>query len=268
MRWNNRLSFGVPAHDKRGNFRMKTILLAGAFVAAIAAASPAAAVNLIVNGSFEAAGTTGTGAYTGWTKTNVPGNAPTSVIVYNSTASYPVSAFGEAVTPDNAVSASPDAVGNYAAYFVGDFSTNEAISQLTRLEVGNYRLGFSFYLTANGLANVGNSTFAATIIGTPVTMTNINSQSLGQTWISVSGVGNISARGKYDTSFVFNSAGNPSKDIVIDRVFAIPTTDAATVFIPPTPTGAIPEPATWALLVVGFGMVGLSTRRRNRTVVA
>ncbi len=247
---------------------MKTLLLAGAF-AAVAAASPAAAAtNLIINGSFEAAGTTGTGAYTGWTKTNVPGNAPTSVIAYNSTAGYPDSAFGEAVTPDNAVSASPDAVGNHAAYFVGDFSTNEAINQLTRLEVGNYRLGFSYYLTANGLANVGNSTFAATIIGIPVTMTNINSQSLGQTWVSISGVGNISARGKYNTSFVFNSAGNPSKDIVIDRVFVIPTNDAATVFIPPTPTGAIPEPATWALLIIGFGMVGVAARRRKITVTA
>lgn len=33
-------------------------------------------------------------------------------------------------------------------------------------------------------------------------------------------------------------------------------------------TGAVPEPASWALLVVGFGLVGVATRRRTATVAA
>lgn len=33
-------------------------------------------------------------------------------------------------------------------------------------------------------------------------------------------------------------------------------------------TGAVPEPATWALMMTGFGLVGASLRRRNRAVVA
>lgn len=36
----------------------------------------------------------------------------------------------------------------------------------------------------------------------------------------------------------------------------------------PGPTGAVPEPATWALLVAGFGAVGVMARRRRVVTVA
>jgi hypothetical protein len=32
-------------------------------------------------------------------------------------------------------------------------------------------------------------------------------------------------------------------------------------------TGVIPEPASWALMIIGFGLVGVSARRRARTTV-
>jgi hypothetical protein len=35
-----------------------------------------------------------------------------------------------------------------------------------------------------------------------------------------------------------------------------------------TLANAVPEPATWGLMIVGFGMVGVSSRRRARTSVA
>lgn len=35
-----------------------------------------------------------------------------------------------------------------------------------------------------------------------------------------------------------------------------------------TSGGAVPEPATWAMLVGGFGLVGVSIRKRRRSVVA
>jgi len=33
-------------------------------------------------------------------------------------------------------------------------------------------------------------------------------------------------------------------------------------------TATVPEPATWGLMIVGFGMVGVAARRRNRAVAA
>lgn len=246
------------------------VQIALATAAILIAATPAFAVtNLITNGSFEAANTTGSGAFTGWTKSGTVGDtAPASVIAYNSGAQYPDGAFGEAVGPDNSVSQSPDAVGNYGAYFVGDLSVNETISQQRWLTPGNYRLGFSYYLTQNGLGNVNNASLMGTILGSTVASTVINNASLGQTWLAVSGVGQITLAGFYTTNFVYNSNGAPAKDIVIDRVYAISTLDAATVVIPETTVFAVPEPATWTMLVLGFGMVGFGLRRRRPAAIA
>jgi hypothetical protein len=253
---------------------MKSILLAGV-IAAVAAASPAAAVtNLLANGSFEAAGTTGPGAYSGWTKSGTVGDAfPAIVINYNSTAAYNAGgAFGERVTPDNIVaSASPDAVGTRAAYFVGDRSVNETIYQDIFLAPGNYRVGFSYYLTQNGLSNVNNSSLSVSILGINLANTMITSLSTAKTWLYATGIGTIQFAGTYRTALTFNSNGFPSKDVVVDRVFGIATTDGPGILIPPAPDSVvpgIPEPATWALLIVGFGMVGLSARHRNRAVAA
>jgi hypothetical protein len=214
------------------------------------AASPAAAVtNLIVNGSFED-GAPGTGGFTGWTKANVPTNAPASVITYNVTDTYPLGAFSEAVTPDDlAGSNSPDAVGTQAAYFVSDFAVEESISQSTFLTPGRYEIGFSYYLPQNGLNNAGDSSFSAMVLGQSIATTNIVDGIAGQTWILAKGDVLITAAGNYNTVFSFNSNLNPSKDIVIDRVYAV----------------AVPEASTWAMLIAGFGPVGSAARRRRKS---
>lgn len=250
---------------KTHHFRtaQRTSFIGVAAALAFAAAS-ASGQNLITNGSFEAAGTTGVNSFTGWQKENIPSNSPASVIAYNSTAAYPNSAFGESVTPDNnALSASPDPVGTRGAYLVGDFSQNETIFQHTYLTPGNYRLGFSSYLTANGLANANNSRISVQIIGIPVASTNITGSSIGRTWTNNSGVGSISVAGYYKTALVFNSNGNPAKDVVIDRVYALRTNDPATITIPGTPS-FVPEPSSALLLMGGLTAFGL-IRRRTRT---
>ncbi|UAJ12258.1 PEPxxWA-CTERM sorting domain-containing protein [Polymorphobacter megasporae] len=43
--------------------------------------------------------------------------------------------------------------------------------------------------------------------------------------------------------------------------------DTSNIVVTP-PVGGVPEPATWAMMVAGFGFVGLSVRRRRPTTVA
>jgi len=243
---------------------MQSIRLVAAALA-LGATVPAAAVpNLINNGSFEQ----GADGFTGWTKINDNIDYPVVAITYGAAAAYPVGAFGEGIPVDDAVTASPDAPGERGAYFVSDTAVNQTIRQLTFLTPGNYKVGFSAYQPANGAVNPGDASFKGTIVG--YTLANfLASTGTAQNWTSYSGVGHISIAGFYNTDFVFTtlSPGTFGKDFVIDRVYAIATTEQSTVDIG-APTIGVPEPRTWALLIVGFGLVGVALRRRTGTVAA
>lgn len=52
-----------------------------------------------------------------------------------------------------------------------------------------------------------------------------------------------------------------------DDTFVAGTFSITPAVIPP-PVGAIPEPGTWALMLLGFGFVGAALRRRKATVAA
>ncbi|MBB6122313.1 PEPxxWA-CTERM sorting domain-containing protein [Sphingobium subterraneum] len=43
--------------------------------------------------------------------------------------------------------------------------------------------------------------------------------------------------------------------------------DVDSVTVAPAPTAAVPEPATWAMMLAGFGAMGAATRRRRSTAV-
>ena len=229
------------------------LLCIAAFAAGTAFAGQAsAAVNLLANGSFE------TGDFTGWTSAGLtPLGAPAVIIPYNSGASYPGGAFGEPIPPDDTVSGSPDVVGNNAAYFVADGAT-ESLSQSVFLDVGVYTIGFSVYVPFNGFNNSGNATFMGSVAGVDLANFTVDGSTPGE-WVHYAGLANIAVAGNYDTSFTYLSGPAPAGDFVVDRAYIV----AGDV------TGGVPEPGTWALMILGFGGAGASLRMsRRRTALA
>jgi len=223
-------------------------LLHGVALAAglLIAGSASAATNLITNGSFE------TGDFSGWTRTgSVPDGFIASIINYNSSSSYPGGAFGEPVPPDDTSSGSPDPVGTRAAYFVGD-GADEALTQIVHLLPGLYTIGFSVYVPLNGFNNSGDATFVGTIAGVNLALFNAHG-SAPQDWVHYAGLANIAVEGDYVSSFVYHSGPAPAADFVVDRAYIV-AGDA---------TGGVPEPATWALMILGFGGAGMALRRRR-----
>lgn len=247
---------------------MKRIAAVAAVAAGLlVAGSASAAVNLITNGSFEAAGTTGHAAIaTPWVYTSVFGtdtSHPATVIQYNSSAGYPDGAFGEPIPTAPQIAADPDHPGNFAAYFVADDAT-ETLSQTINLLPGTYTIGFSAYIPDNGFRNSGDATFIGTIAGkTLVTFDAHNDGGLGntpvpdQTWETWTGTLDVTTatQGPYLTQFIYQSGAAPAADVVIDDVFVVRT-------------GGVPEPATWGLMIVGFGGAGVMLRRRRQAVAA
>jgi hypothetical protein len=65
-----------------------------------------------------------------------------------------------------------------------------------------------------------------------------------------------------DTSITIQTA-NASRD---DNIFLLAGRFSGIAGVnQPPPTGAVPEPSTWAMLILGFGAVGATMRRRRQT---
>lgn len=226
---------------------MRILAIASLAASFALATSAHAAVNLLANGSFES----GIG---GWAMGGSQSDGdPARVIDYNS-ASFITGAYGEAVPPDNSSSLSPDAPGDHAFYFVSDASS-ETLSQSVFLQAGTYNLGFSAYIPLNGSTNPLDAIFTATFAGVQLTPIGYTvAAGPVTTWTHFTGVATILASGNYSANFAFGTNGDNdhwAKDIVIDRAYI---------------TSAVPEPATWGLMITGFGLAGAALRRRRRAL--
>ena len=132
--------------------------------------------------------------------------------------------------------------GAYGAEF-GPFGSTAGISQTLSTNAGQS------YLISFDLRNFSGRTvnFYDVLFGGVSLFSATNSAAFGYTNFSTT----ATALG-VSTDLAFNFRHDPS-------LFALDNVSVTAV------NGAVPEPATWAMMLIGFGAMGVSMRRRRRT---
>ena len=234
---------------REGIEHMSKKLLLLAMVIFIATVGSAHAGNILLNGSFES-------GLANWTVGGSNTGYPPAVIITNGING---SAFGEAIPADTIVGGSPDAAGSYGVYFVDDRAT-QTLGQSVYLDVGSYEIGFDAYLPRNGYNNAGDATFNGTIAGITLANFSVKSNALPiAEWVHFSGLASVVNASFYDAAFAFQTFGNASADVVIDRAYIIASDRDGG-----TPINAVPDPPSLLLLSTGLGGIGLAAFRKRK----
>lgn len=208
-------------------------LLVGSALAAFAL--PASAAQLIVNGGFEAplapppcCTTTPPTPIPGWTVTTGDVNVVTGTF---------------ASTNGNLAYEA-----NQYLDLVGQSGSGSMFQTFNTIAGKTYTLSFAY---SHNVFSVGAASAGFSVDGLMGTVSHNTGNSNGLDWQVYTNT--FVASGNSATLTFTNTAGNQVGGVFLDAVSV---------------TGAIPEPATWAMLILGFGLVGGAMRRRTRIAFA
>lgn len=234
---------------------MKSILTTAVL---LAVASPAAAANLIVNGDFE------TGSYAGWT-TSVEASSSGNLLLETYDGVSPISGFAY---QNNA------AGGRY-------FSITDQTGP------GAYSLTQAFTLATMTIVTISFDHFANDSTGNPINNGRLSSLGANQNAVVdlLTGTADAFTENAADIVATFYGPGadagaNPNPWATYSTTLTLAAGTYQIRFAEAdnqgffqqgvdnvSVTAAIPEPASWAMLITGFGLVGAAARRR-RTAIA
>ncbi|MEO8812607.1 MAG: PEPxxWA-CTERM sorting domain-containing protein [Caulobacteraceae bacterium] len=224
---------------------MKPIVYAGLCAVAVLSAAGARAGDLIVNGGFE------TGAFSPWTETDQAGGS----------GSFFVQQYGQG-TPLNGFPTPTQATGGtfFASTDQGGPGSHTISQDFSATGVGTYMLSFDAYVTdQSGQAPVG--------VGPDYnTIPNQHSE------VDLNGVqvyyGAFSPGWQ---TYTFDVSANVvaglntlSFNEVDNQGFYNQGVDNVSL----AGAGGVPEPATWAMMLLGFAAAGATLRRRSRVLSA
>jgi len=219
---------------------LRSPLIAVAAVAVLSLAAPASAANLLVNGGFEDTGTAtlqGWGGYTYGTGYSLP--LPGWIV--NS---------GSVDIVTNQTQWSPSYEGNNALDING-FGPGSISQTFATIADQFYTVSYAYSRNAAGAQDPALALITAPGANVVVSAANGNFGSPGNlTWQTA--------------SFTFKATGSSS-------TLSLSSTDAGSggvFFDDISVSAAVPEPASWALMIGGFGLAGAILRRQRRTVAA
>jgi hypothetical protein len=198
--------------------------------AAVLIAGPAAAANLLTNGDFEAGG----GSLNGWTVT-LNGAAQLGALT---AADYHTCCFTVGTEPaysDN----------HFAEFDDGNVTGLAVLSQMFNTIAGaHYTLSFraGAFGSGHNMLFVGAPGVSDSIL---LTANNNADNTFATYTYGFTGTG---AQG--GVAFGVNATERDNTDAILDDVSV-------------TRTGGVPEPAAWALMLLGFGTAGAALRRRR-----
>ncbi len=224
---------------------MKPIVYAGLCAVAVLSAAGAHASDLIVNGGFE------TGAFSPWTETDQAGGS----------GSFFVQQYGQG-TPLNGFPTPTQATGGifFASTDQGGPGSHTISQDFSATGVGTYTLSFDAYVTdQSGQAPVGVGLDYHTI---PNQHSEVNLNGV-QVYYGAFTPGwqtytfDVSAN-------VVAGLNTLSFSEVDNQLFYNQGVDNVSL----TGAGGVPEPATWAMMLVGFAAAGATLRRRSRVLSA
>ncbi len=238
--------------------KLSTLLVASALVAL---GSPALA-NSFTNGGFETL-TNGPGQLTtntvatGWTVANggytfdfAPGTADTS----GANGQYGnLSLWGPGNGAANGLPATSPSGGNFIA-FDGAFQVRPLNQIITGLTAGKiYTVGFDYaFAQQAGFSGATIQNWTVNFAGQSYTTANYNLPNHGFSgWMSKT------------VNFVANNATETLSFVAYGNLPVPPFAllDGVTFS---QEAGAVPEPASWAMLIAGFGIIGVAARRSRR----
>lgn len=159
----------------------------------------------------------------------------------------------------------------------GSFSGNDVNGNgvLERAELTSLLVGSKNYIACAGDSNAyyqcGADSFTFSSKGLSFSLGEFGSDPEG--WV---GGGHLIESGKLRHDYQFNPGGSSEQHLLwtgatllqLAPVLAMATDAGASADVPRTNTAAVPEPATWTMLLFGFALVGGAMRRMPRLRIA